>query len=163
MKKFLFLLIMISFKSFSQITEFPDYYIQSGDTIGVIYSIKQAEKIYNQSVLLELYEGHKLGCDSLQKNYKIIINKYEQKQLVDADIIEKYKRNIKDKDDEILMFEKNKANYELDITKCNDASKLKDDKISNLNQINTQLKRQRNWLLGGVSGLLALVFIYSLK
>jgi hypothetical protein len=149
-------MFFIGFECFSQTQQLPRYYIESGDTIGVILSIEQCQKIYNQQVLLELFEGYKFGCDSLMKKYFVIVNKYEQKQLVDKMLIEQHEKNQKDKDRTIAEYEKNEKNFNMDLTKCNSEIKLRDEKIANLNEINLQLKKQRNWLLGGTIGFGAL-------
>jgi len=131
---------------------YPKYYIQSGDTIGVIYSIQQAQKIYNQSVMLELFKGLRHGCDSLVNKYFIVVNEYEQKQLVDKSLIDQYVKSIKEKDLTIVRIESKVVNLESDVKKCDQQSSLKDDKLQNDLLIIDELKNQRRWLLGGTIG-----------
>ena len=136
--------------------KFPKYYIQSGDTIGVIYSIEQAQKIYNKSVMLDLMKGLRHGCDSLVKKYFVIVNQYEQKQLVDKSLIEQYEKSIKEKDLTLLATENKVTNLESDLKKCDEQSSIKDGKIKNDLLIIDELKKQRKWLLGGTVGFGAL-------
>ena len=56
----------------------------------------------------------------------------------------------------LKQYEKNEVNFNLDLNACNSELKLKEEKINNLNEINHQLKVQRNWLLGGTIGFGAL-------
>ena len=144
--------IFINIDAFSQTQDLPRYYVENGDTLGVILTIKQAEKIYNQQVLLELYEGYKFGCDSLTKKYYVIVNEYERKQLVDKTLIDQLDKNLKEKENTcVLIGDKNK-NLQVDLGKCDAENKLRDGKISDMSKIIDELKNQRRWLLGGTVG-----------
>ncbi len=152
-------LIVILFCHFSlkaQQEEFPKYYIQNGDTIGVIYTIEQVQKIYNHEVLLSLFKDVRLGCDSLLKRFFVVVNKYEQKQLVDKLLIDQYEKSIKDNELSIQTQDKKILNLEADLKKCDDQGKLQSGQIENFNKIVEQLQSERRWLIGGTVGFGAL-------
>jgi len=144
--------IFINFDVFSQTETLPRYFVENGDTLGVILTIKQAEKIYNQQVLLELYEGYKFGCDSLSKKYYIIVNEYERKQLVDKNLIEQLERNVREKENTCVLINDKNKNLQVDLEKCDAENKLRDGKISDMSKIIDELKNQRRWLLGSAIG-----------
>jgi hypothetical protein len=53
---FLTILLSLTYLISSAQTELPRYLIEGGDTIGVIISIEQAQKLDNNSELLELFK-----------------------------------------------------------------------------------------------------------
>jgi|688.fasta_scaffold08041_17 hypothetical protein len=80
MKKiFITLLIFLSYLTcIGQNTKsFPQYYILEGDTVGIILSIEQAQKIDNDIEILKLLQTLSIECDSLDTYYIKIINGLE--------------------------------------------------------------------------------------
>ena len=57
---------------------FPHYYIKNGDTIGVVISIKQAQKIDNDYDLLSLLKKSKIEESKIDSAYVVVINNYGQ-------------------------------------------------------------------------------------
>jgi hypothetical protein len=158
MKKIIIIIIGIfySLSVRSQSTDYPKYYIQNGDTLGIIYSIEQAQKMYNHEVLLSLFKDVRLGCDSLLKRYFVVVNKYEQKQLIDKLLIDQLEKDKKDKDLTIQTLTSKNLNLEKDLSKCDDQKKLQSGQIENFNKIVEQLQSERKWLIGGTLGFGAL-------
>jgi len=158
MKKFFFLIVLMvtTTNLFGQSEEYPRYYIQGEDTIGVIYTIDQVQKIYNHEVLLSLFKDVRLGCDTLLQRYLVVVNKYEQKQLVDKLLIEQHEKSLIDKDNEIKTHLAKTTNLENDIKKCDEQRKLQDGQIQNFEKVIDQLNKERKWLLGGSMGFAAL-------
>jgi hypothetical protein len=151
MKRLIYVLFfLIGYNTYSQ--NYPRYFIESGDTVGVIISIDQAQKIYNNQVLLDLFVGHKMNCDSLKNRFEIVVNKYEKMQLVDKTIIEQHEKSLKDKESIIRFHQNNEKNFDMELYKCDTQNKLKDEKINNLNKIVIDLENQRKWLLGSSVG-----------
>lgn len=146
------LLIFFSKSVMAQESEYPKFYIQNGDTIGIIYSIDQVQKIYNEQVLLSLFKDVRLGCDTLLKRYFVVVNKYEQKQLVDRLLIEQYEKNIKEKNSENQVQLTKISNLEKDLSGCDEQKKLQTGQINNFNKIVDQLQSERKWLIGGTIG-----------
>ena len=131
---------------------YPRYYIQSGDTVGIIYSIPQAQKIYNDAILLDLFKDVRIGCDSMVKKYVVVVNKYEQKQMIDRLLLEQYEKSSKDQKLEIEKHLLKIDNLNQDLIKCNQQLGLKTGQYQNDEEIITILKKQRSWLLGGTIG-----------
>lgn len=79
MKQFLTLLcfLMMSMSLKAQ-TELPQYFVEGGDTIGIIISIEQAQMLDNDSELLELFKKMRIDCDNLDTHYVSVINKLEE-------------------------------------------------------------------------------------
>jgi hypothetical protein len=79
MKKFLLfiLFLLLSILSKAQ-NNFPHYYIKNGDTIGVVISIKQAQKIDNDYDLLSLLKKSKIEESKIDSAYVVVINNYGQ-------------------------------------------------------------------------------------
>ena len=79
MKKFLLftLFLLLSILSKAQ-NNFPHYYIKNGDTIGVVISIKQAQKIDNDYDLLSLLKKSKIEESKVDSAYIVVINNYGQ-------------------------------------------------------------------------------------
>jgi hypothetical protein len=136
---------------------FPRYYIQNGDTIGVIYSIQQAQKIYNNTVLIDLFKGLRWGCDSLVKKYYVVVSKYEQKQLVDKTLIDQYQKNLRDNDLSIKTLNDKVENLTRDKASCETEKKILQEKITNYVQIEQQLKDENRWMKYGLYGLSGVV------
>lgn len=91
MMKSIFLTILLSlvYLISSAQTELPRYLIEGGDTIGVIISIEQAQKLDNNSELLELFKKLRIDCDNLDTHYIQVINALnEQVALLKVNISE---------------------------------------------------------------------------
>lgn len=74
-----FLLSLLTFFTitlFGQINkkDLPQYFIQNGDTIGIILTIEQVQKLDNDVELLNMFELLSIKCDSLDKHYVKVIN-----------------------------------------------------------------------------------------
>ncbi len=79
MNKILTLILMIlSFVTVKAQTELPQYFIEGGDTIGIIISVEQAQMLDNDSELLELFKKMRIDCDNLDTHYVSVINKLEE-------------------------------------------------------------------------------------
>lgn len=160
MKKLLIIfLILLSFDIKSQ--NFPRYFIQDNDTIGVIYSISQAQKIYNDQILLDLFKDMRVSCDTLAKKYFILVNRYDQKQVINKNLINQLEQN--EKENKLIIAKKDeKINLlESDAKKSDDQKKLKDDQLKDYEQIVKELKTHRSWLLGSTIGFGALSLFFA--
>lgn len=156
----LIFLFIGSINLYGQTEKYPRYYIQGGDTLGVIYSIDQVQKIYNDQVLLSLFRGMRVGCDSLMKKYLVVVNKYEQKQLIDKSLIDQYEKNREEQERTNKTYLTKIENLEKDSRDCDRQKDLKDGQMKNLNETIKELRTQRNWLLGGAAGFGALTLFF---
>ena len=101
----------------------PKYLLtQTGDTVGVVITYKQAQKIDNDLELLQLYKLTNTDCDSIVNNLNETILSYKQTTSL-------YDKKIKTLDtmlsiNKIELFDVNKQ-----LELCNDKSNLKDSII----------------------------------
>jgi len=119
MKKIAILLISIFLINFaySSDLDFPKYLTSGKDTIGVIFTLKQAQQIDNDYELLDILTKMKIECDSLNK-YWIQVNDEKGK------LISLFKLKIQQNDSLIS---------------------IKDEKIENLNQqIKSHIKNEKD-------------------
>lgn len=124
----LFILTCISFVGFSgnpfKKEDLPQYYIQNGDTIGILLTVEQVQKLDNNSELLVLFKKLSIKCDSLDAYYvKVIDNMNDKMGLLEVkisnmseqskkqdDIIIKLKEQISIKQSQLDITEKQRSN-----------------------------------------------------
>ena len=73
------LILIIPTLSFSQNNDLPQYFIEGGDTIGILLSIEQVQKLDNNSQLLDLFKQLQIDCDNIETSYAGVINKCNEK------------------------------------------------------------------------------------
>jgi predicted RNase H-like nuclease (RuvC/YqgF family) len=73
------LLVFTSLFAKSQTDDLPRYFVENGDTIGIILSVEQAQSLDNDAELLGLFKKMQINCDSLEVGYIKIINKLGEK------------------------------------------------------------------------------------
>ena len=72
-------LMLLTLNVLSQTTDsLPQFYVQNGDTIGIIISVSQSQKIDNDEELLGLFQGLQINCDSIDAHYVLVINDENQ-------------------------------------------------------------------------------------
>jgi hypothetical protein len=133
MKNFL-LLILLSF-SFSlsysnnlidslDYKNLPQYLIWGGDTIGVVLTVEQLQKLDNQTDLVNLLEVMSIKCDDVNTKYVMVINSLEQKiaimdikidnleeqNLIKDDIIKTLKDQVRNREESIQFCDKQRDN-----------------------------------------------------
>jgi hypothetical protein len=168
MKKIIltFIVSLISLFAFSQDStnrdslKFPSWFVVEGDTMGIIFSLEQAQKIDNDLEMKSLLEKKGYTCDStLSKFIKLVDEKTAFISSLDLKI-KSLEDLLKDKDLSIDNLNSRISNLNLDVIFSNQQLTRKDGIIQNKDvQINT-LKVQRAWAIGGgVSALLGGILI----
>ena len=140
--------------------KFPSWFVVEGDTMGVIFSLKQAQKIDNDLEMKALLEKKGYACDStLSKYIKLVDDKTAFISSLDLKI-KSLEDLAKDKDLAIDNLNARISNLNLDMMFSNQQMIRKDNIIQNKDiQINT-LKVQRAWAIGGgISALLGGILI----
>jgi uncharacterized coiled-coil protein SlyX len=141
---------MVSIKD-SIINSLPSYYVVNGDTVGIILTIEQAQKLDNDEELLDLLEEMKISCDSTIKHYIIVVNKYERK-VATLEIKAKKLEEVRDGQKKMIdNLNQQILNYQTDLKKAEDQLKLKDEIIKNDEQMISNLNK---WKYGGLTGTL---------
>jgi len=149
--KNIFLVLLLNFfilttfgQTIFQKEDLPQYYIQNGDTIGILLTVEQVQKLDNNTELLTLFEKLSIKCDSLDAYYVKVINNMNDKiGLLDVkigniteqnkkqdDIITKLKEQILIKESQLGLCEKQRSN---DSTIIKDLKKdLRKSKFKNI-------------------------------
>jgi microsomal dipeptidase-like Zn-dependent dipeptidase len=121
MKKTLTLLFcLIGFISFGQKQVPPYYLIENNDTIGIVLSIEQSQKIDNDLEMLKLLKQLQIDCDNVDGVYVQVINSLgDQVSLLQVNqaFLES---KISKKDDEL-------RNVRSALAKCQEADTLSTD------------------------------------
>lgn len=96
----LILTAMVGFSQSSFIKEdLPQYFVQNEDTIGILLTIEQVQKLDNNSELLGLFEKLSIKCDSLDTYYVGVINKLNDKITILNLKVSKQDESMKKQDD----------------------------------------------------------------
>ena len=154
MKKFLLISIFtfLSIVSFAQ-SKFPKYYIERGDTLGLIISIDQAQKIDSDLELLDLLQERGIQCDSVIKKYLIVVDASER-QIALLDLkIKNLEASVESKNAMVNNLKLQIENWKRDLLLCDQQAELKQKIISNQDLVIGNLKLQRKLtIVGGVLG-----------
>lgn len=138
MKKILLIIsfLFLSLNMFAQTDSIslPKYYIVNNDTIGIILSIEQCQKLDHNTELLDLYKKMSIDCDNVEKNYIIIVNKLGDKiALLEVDI-----KNLKSQND--LQHDMIK-NLQKQVSDYESKEKLNQQELINKDEIIKGLKK----------------------
>jgi len=153
---FLFTLVTLNLQSQSIDLDLPRYYIVQEDTVGVILSIEQLQKIDNDLEIKNLLEQSLIDCDSLNNQYIVVVDKLENRIAI-LEIKNGELENTSSIQTKMIGELKLKvANYERDLYLCGEQNKKKDTIISNQKSTINKL----TW--GGGTGVAALLVIIGL-
>jgi hypothetical protein len=140
-------------------TDLPQYFIEGGDTIGIIISIEQAQSLDNDSELLELFKKMRIDCDSLDTHYVKVINALGEKvallEIQNNDLV----NQGKEKDLLINNLRTSLDNCEEDVLLCEEQLKNKDEEIKILKN---EIFRQKVKKIISVAGNAALAILTTI-
>ena len=156
---FLTLLLSLTYLISSAQTELPRYLIENGDTIGVIISVEQAQKLDNNSELLELFKKLRIDCDNLDTHYIQVINSLnEQGALLKVNVSELEGQSSSLSSWNESLKEQLK-NSEKSNKLCNEELENKDQEIKILKG---ELRRQKIKKVVSVAGNVALIVVTTI-
>ena len=158
MKKYILIicLLFISLLSFSQKSNnYPRFFVENGDTIGIIISIEQAQKIDSDIELFTLFDKMRDNYDSTIEYYVIVTNQYEEKIASMSSKISKLEDIESRQKSMIDNLKMQIANYDSDILKANSQIVLQNQIINNQKKRIRGLKFQK--AIGYISGSALLV------
>lgn len=156
---FLTILLSLTYLISSAQTELPRYLIERGDTIGVIISIEQAQKLDNNSELLELFKKLRIDCDNLDTHYIQVINALnEQVALLKVNISELEGENSSLTSWNTSLKEQLR-NSEKSNRLCNEELENKDQEIKILK---SEVRRQKIRKVVSVVGNAALIVVTTI-
>lgn len=141
-----FILLIFACAAFAQInpiipkpTKFPCYYIERGDTIGVVVTIKQAQKIDKNLELLKILEEKSLVCDSTQKLYLKVVDEYGRQIVLFEEQASSFKSILNDKDLQINNLNQQIINLETDRNLAVAQRDMREEQYKNMKKINRGL------------------------
>jgi predicted RNase H-like nuclease (RuvC/YqgF family) len=129
--------------------DLPAYYIQNGDTLGVLLTIQQLQKLDNDVELVSLLKKKGINCDSTIKKYVCVVNDYGKQIALLETKISKLDEIISGKNDLINNLKLQVANYQADLDRANVQLIYKDQMIKNQDKRIRKLKVQRALTIGG--------------
>lgn len=162
MKKFLFTLILFlsTFILKAQVSDLPKYYVVDKDTLGIVLTIEQVQKLDNDVELLELFKKLQLDCENLTTHYVKIINGLEEKVALMEVSMKDLNNKSKEQDDLINNLKKQITNCEKDKALCDSIVKNKDGEIKTLKgEIVKQNIRKGASLVGNVVLFVTLIVL----
>lgn len=163
MKKFLFTLILFlsTFVVRAQVSDLPKYYVVNGDTLGIILTVQQVQKLDNDVELLELFKQLQLDCENLKTHYVKIINELEEKVTLMEVSIKDLTNKSKEQDDLINNLKTQISNCENNIKLCDSIVKNKDNEIKVLKGevIKQQLRKGLSLVGNAVLTIILVVLI----
>lgn len=155
-------LILTSMLGFSQTPfvkeDLPQYYVQNGDTIGILLTIEQVQKLDNNSELLGLFEKLSIKCDSLDTYYVGVINKMNDKITILNLKVTKQDEAMKKQDDMVKDLKSKVANALLRLDLCEQQISNDSLIIKGLKQdlTRSRVKNIVGWSTTGVAAAVAI-------
>lgn len=164
MKKILLFLTLtfVSLLSMAQNRQLPDYLIEGGDTIGIILSVEQVQKLDNNTELLQLFKQLQIDCDNLEGYYVGIINESNQQiALLEANVSTLTAQG-QDKTELINNLNKRLENCSKDSILCSKGLENRDEQIKLLKK-DLSKEKLKKWFSAGfnVLQMAAIVFILT--
>ena len=156
----LLLSFMLGFSQTSFVKQdLPQYFVQNGDTIGILLTVDQVQKLDNNSELLGLFEKLSIKCDSLDTYYIGVINIMNDKIAILNLKISKQDEAMEKQDDIIKDVKAQLANALLRIDLCEQQRSNDSIIIKGLKQDLTKLK-VKNIVGWSTTGVTAAVLIF---
>jgi hypothetical protein len=154
----LFVMIILPIIGMSQ-TELPEYFVEGGDTIGIIISIEQAQSLDNDAELLELFKKMRIDCDNLDTHYVKVINALQEK----VALLEIQKKDLikqgEEKDSLINNLKSQIYNCERSLSLCDEQLEIKNEEIKVLKK---EILRQKVRKIISVAGNAALAIVTTI-
>lgn len=129
--------------------DLPTWFIHKGDTVGLVFSIQQVQKMDSDLELLSWLEKKGFTCDSTISAYIKVIDEYDRQVTILKTNISELTDQVKDKDSQIKKLNILIDNYKRDLDLAKNQIKDFEKIVSNNNTRITNLKIQRNLSIGG--------------
>lgn len=151
MKKILLILmLLLSFSGFAQNNSYPKY-ITDGDTLRVVFTIEQAQKIDNDLELLSMYKNASVNYDSVSNAYILVIDNMNN-QIATLKLALNTSEVINENNTSLIRNLKGQiTNYEQDLILAKQQSDNKDIIITNQKK---EIKKQKTQkIIGFISAV----------
>jgi hypothetical protein len=139
-------------------SDLPQYYVQNGDTIGILMTIEQVQKLDNNSELLGLFEKLSIKCDSLDTYYVGVINNMNDKITILNFKVRKQDEAMKKQDDMVNDLKTQVANALFRLNLCEQQRSNDSLIIKGLKQdlSKSKVKNVVGWSTTGISAAVAI-------
>lgn len=152
----LFTLFTFGQSDTTNVETFPRAYVVNGDTLGIVLSMEQAQRVDSDMELIQMYRELIISHDELDTTYvgviRVLDDKIEVLEITVNEYIELDRKN-----NSII------SNLKLQISKYEENSDKCDEIISSEKDLRTEnkkIKRQRLW--GGITGGAIIIGLISL-
>jgi hypothetical protein len=155
----LILTVMLGFSQTSFVkSDLPQYYVQNSDTIGILLTIEQVQKLDNNTELLGLFEKLSIKCDSLDTYYVGVINNMNDKITILNYKVTKQDEAMKKQDDMVKDLKSQVANAIFRLELCEQQRNNDSTIIKGLKQDLTKAKVKgiAGWTTTGVVSAIAI-------
>jgi peptidoglycan hydrolase CwlO-like protein len=129
--------------------DFPAWFIHKGDTVGLIFTIAQVQKIDSDLELLSWLEKKGFTCDSTISIYIKLVDDLEKQITILKTTVVELNKDITDKNSQINILKEKGGKYEEELKLANTEILKLNKVVTNSNQRITNLKLQRNLSIGG--------------
>ena len=139
--------------SVNDFQDLPQYFIQNDDTVGILLSVSQLQKLDNNTELLELFKVMDLQCDSINSYYVGIIDDLENKIHIQEVKISNLLQQIDEQNSMIENLKQQVLNKSIQIDISNQQSNNKDKIIDGLKEDlrKANTKKVIGWTSTGVT------------
>lgn len=129
MKNFLLssFLVLMSLLSFGQNLPLPCYYINGGDTLGVIISVEQANKINNNFELVEKLKSRVISLEKINNDYVLLVEEYEKNKSILLTTIAELENFTKTQREMIVNLEDRYQILSKELNACDEQRRLADE------------------------------------
>lgn len=154
MKKLLLNLffITLTFTCFGQKLPLPSYYINGQDTLGVIISVQQANKINNNLELTKKLEERLIKLETINNDYVLLIEEYEKNKSILLTTIAELEHLKETHLSMIQNLKDQNISLENSLSMCEEQRRLLDEIIEKQKKI-IKKKNGDTWFIGAAAVL----------
>lgn len=152
------ILLLFSHILLSQESKTPYFLIQNNDTIGVVLSLDQAQKIDSNLEMLNLLEELQIDCENLDNSYVKVINALGEKVTTLEFKANDLTSQVGKKDDEIRNLKLSNLSLDSACTTCEELVSVKDSEITELKKEVRRQKFKKLISVGSNVGLVVTIF-----
>lgn len=154
MKKVLLSLffVLMALTTYSQKLPLPSYYINGKDTLGVIISVEQANKINNNLELTKKLQDQLIKLEKINGDYVLLIDAYEKNKGILLTTIAELE-HLRDTHLEMITnLQDQNTSFRNSLTLCEEQRRLLDEVINKQNKI-IKKKKGDTWFIGAAAVL----------
>ncbi len=129
--------------------ELPNWFIHNGDTVGIVFSIEQVQKMDSDLELLYWLEKKGFTCDSTISVYVRVIDDYGKQITILKTTVSELSSQVDDKDSQIKNLKNQVSGVKKELNLANIEIENYKKIVENDNKRIRNLKTQRNLSIAG--------------